>query len=82
MHDQRNDPRSDASNRTDVAVLHMLLDSDLGAPMSVVEVAREMRSEVEALDSIARLHGAGLIHRCDEFVFATHAARYYRAIHN
>jgi hypothetical protein len=41
----------------------------------VEEVVREHGDRVQALDALARLHGAGLIHRTtDDFVWATRAA--------
>lgn len=38
------------------------------------EVSREIGDPVEAADSLARLHGAGIVHRLQDFVFATRAA--------
>lgn len=56
----------------DLAVLTLLLDGHAGL-WSVDEVAREIGDPL-AGDSLARLYGAGLVHRCGEFVFATRAA--------
>jgi hypothetical protein len=56
------------------AVLHMLLDSEVPGPWSVHEIEVEMGSRVRAADAIAGLRRAGLVHRCEEFVFATRPA--------
>jgi hypothetical protein len=81
MHDQRNDACvAEPEVRDDSTVLNLLLDPTLRAPLSVHEVTREVGEHVKALDAIARLHGSGLIHRFDEFVFATLAARRSREL--
>jgi predicted transcriptional regulator len=56
----------------DVAVLGLLLSTD--RLWSAEEVGREIGDPVEAADSLARLHGAGLVHRLQDFVFPTRAA--------
>jgi hypothetical protein len=56
----------------DGAVLGLLLDSR--HPLSVVEVAREIKDEIAATDAVNRLTGAGLAHRSGAFVFPTRAA--------
>jgi hypothetical protein len=61
----------DEAERT---VLHLLLDPDVPGPWSVHEVGVELGSEVRAADAIAGLRRAGLVHRFDEFVFATRPA--------
>jgi hypothetical protein len=58
---------------TDQAIMGLLLIDHPGL-WSVGEVAREMGDELRAQDGLARLAGAGLIHRLDGFVFATRAA--------
>lgn len=62
---------SDQDKRRDVAVLGVLLDSR--HPLAVEEVAREVSDEIDAVDSLARLVAAGLVHRLDGFVFPTRA---------
>ena len=69
MHGQPSHADPDA---TEQGILSMLLvDEGL---WSVDEVAREIGDRVAAEDGIANLFGAGLVHRCGEFVFATRAA--------
>jgi predicted transcriptional regulator len=75
MHDQPSDRPVLEEDRNDAAVLHVLLHSDVRAPLSTDEVIREIGDEVAVVDAVARLHGAGLVHRCSEFLFATRAAR-------
>jgi hypothetical protein len=69
MHDESN-PRNPEA--TEQAILGMLLRTD--ALWSVHEVAREVGDDTAAHDGIANLYGAGLVHRCGEFVFVTRAA--------
>jgi predicted transcriptional regulator len=71
MRDQRSSVSQD-EQRVDVAVLGLLLATD--RMWSVDEVSREIGDPLEAADSIARLYGAGVVHRLQEFVFATRAA--------
>lgn len=57
----------------DAGILEVLLCSDAARPWSVAEVEREMDSR-EAVDGLARLARAGLIHRHDGFVWASRPA--------
>jgi predicted transcriptional regulator len=57
---------------TDSTVLRLLLDAR--EPWSMDELVREMQDPA-AQDAVARLTGAGLVHRHDEFAFPTRAAR-------
>ncbi len=41
---------------------------------SIEELAREIGKPIDIADSVHRLHGQGLVHRLEDFVFATHAA--------
>jgi hypothetical protein len=62
-------------DRTEAAILSMLLNSEGGGVWSVEELVRELSSSrLQVLDGLASLEGAGLIHRCAEFTFATRAA--------
>jgi hypothetical protein len=66
--------------RIDWAILNLLIDSDQQRPRAIEELIREHGNQRDALDGIDRLHGAGLIHRTGEFVFATRAAIRYSQI--
>jgi hypothetical protein len=59
---------------TDRAILGLLSDSDAQRPWSVDEIAREMGDRRDTIDGLARLYGAGLIHRCGDFAWPTRAA--------
>jgi predicted transcriptional regulator len=74
MHDQRSPTVAEDEERADFAVLHLLTDDDAQRPWTVDEVAREIGDRIEAEDSLARLYGAGLVHRIEGFVFATRPA--------
>jgi hypothetical protein len=65
-------PREEA-NAHEGTVLLLLIDSEEQRPGSVYEVVREIGNR-NAIDSIASLHGAGLIHRLGDFVWASRAA--------
>jgi hypothetical protein len=62
------------------ADLGRLLTLDLNAPLSVSEVVREIGNDTAVVDALARLDGAGLVHRCGHFVFSTTAARRFEAL--
>ncbi|HEX4116138.1 MAG TPA: hypothetical protein VHY18_09730 [Solirubrobacteraceae bacterium] len=53
-------------------VLGLIVDS--GWPWTVDEIACELGTLLGARDSVARLSGAGLVHRFGEFVFPTRTA--------
>jgi hypothetical protein len=76
MPDQSN-PRGVAAefDRTERAVLSLLMDPDAPDLWSVAEVARAIGNEAAAIDALVNLHAAGLVHRCHEFVFITHPTR-------
>jgi predicted transcriptional regulator len=57
---------------TDSTVLCLLLDGR--EPWSMDELVRELQ-DLAARDAVSRLTQAGLVHRHDEFVFPTRAAR-------
>jgi hypothetical protein len=62
-----------SDERHDNSVLMMLLASPW--PWSLSEIARETHDSTRAADSVCRLAETGLVHRLDEFVFPTRAAR-------
>jgi hypothetical protein len=64
----------DAAREFDVAerlVLDMLLDPDFPGPWTIQELGRAMGNEVEAADAVMGLDRAGLVHRIDQYVFAS-----------
>jgi hypothetical protein len=74
MHDE---PICDVAAECDQAertVLDLLLDARVPGPWSVHEIEVELGDAVRAADAIAGLRRAGLVHRCEEFVFATRPA--------
>jgi len=59
----------------DQAILGLLLHDRSATPWAVEELVREIGDALGVEDSLARLYGAGLVHRIPEgFVFATRAA--------
>ena len=72
MHDQRTPARDD--DLIDRAILNLLLDGDSRGPWSDDEIAREIGNRVETVDGLARLSGAGLVHRLSSFAWASRAA--------
>jgi hypothetical protein len=66
---------SKRSSHCEAAILSLLLDNESGCIWSVEELVRELSaSQLEVLDGLASLEGAGLVHRSGEFVFASRAA--------
>ncbi|HEV3095079.1 MAG TPA: hypothetical protein VGY30_11265 [Solirubrobacteraceae bacterium] len=61
-----------ADEDRDGNVLALIIDS--GWPWTVDEIACELRTLLGARDAVARLSGAGLVHRLGELVFPTRAA--------
>ncbi len=74
MHDQRSSAPAEGETTIDGAILSMLLNEDAPWPWTADEVAREMGDALAVADSLARLYGAGLIHRLEGFVFPTRPA--------
>jgi hypothetical protein len=75
MRDQPNAPAVERRrDETQFVVLALLLDPDCPGPWSLAELAREVGCEITVADAVVSLHAAGLVHRCDEFVFATRPA--------
>lgn len=66
---------AERDGQVEAAILSLLLDFQTGSVWSVEEVVRELSAtRLETMDALASLHGAGLLHRCGEFVFASRAA--------
>jgi hypothetical protein len=66
-------------DRREKTVLAMLFQDPF--PWTVEEIGRELDSQKHAVDSVASLAGAGLVHRLGEFVFPTRAARRSDELH-
>jgi hypothetical protein len=67
--------------RVDWLILDLLLQEGTHRQWATAEITREYGHELNAIDAIDRLHGAGLAHKTsDGFVFATRAAVRYHAI--
>jgi hypothetical protein len=58
----------------DNTVISFLLDGDAW-PWSREEIARELGDKADAEDAVARLAGAGLVHRIGDFAFPTRSLR-------
>lgn len=72
-----------ADEQVEREVLALLLASGLPGPWSVLELGLEMGSDLVAADAVIRLHAAGLVHLCQEFVWPTRpAARLHRLTTN
>jgi hypothetical protein len=74
MHDQRSSTVAEGEDQVDAAILGLLLHPDAQRPWAEDEVAREVGDPLAVTDGLARLFGAGLVHRLEGFVFATRAA--------
>jgi hypothetical protein len=61
-------------------VLHLLLDAGSHGLWSEREVAQAIGSDVRAAHALVNLHSSGLIHRLEEFVFATRPARRFHQL--
>jgi hypothetical protein len=69
-----------ADDQVDCTILALLQTSQFPGLWSVDELKREIGKPTDVIDAIDRLHGQGLIHRLDEFVFITHAAACYEEL--
>jgi hypothetical protein len=66
---------AEPESQAEGAILGLLLNFDAGSLWSVEEVVRQLSaSRLEVVDGLASLQAAGLVHRVDDFVFATRAA--------
>ena len=68
-----------ADDEVEREVLALLLGPGIRGPWSVWELGLEIGNERPAADAVMRLHAAGLVHLCHEFVWPTRpAARMHR----
>jgi hypothetical protein len=74
MQDDPSMGAGDVLRVADSGVYGLLIHPDRQRPWSVSELALELGDRLDVEDALARLHGAGLVHRCGEFVWATRAA--------
>ncbi len=74
MQDQPTPDVAEEDRISESAIFGLISAPDEQRPWSVDEIAREMGDSNATEDGLARLYGAGLIHRCGEFVWATRAA--------
>jgi methionyl-tRNA formyltransferase len=59
----------------EAAIMGLLLNFDAGSIWAVEELVRQLSApRLEVIDGLAELAAAGLVHRLDDFVFATRAA--------
>jgi hypothetical protein len=76
MHDQSNETMKDQDRFTEQCILTRLLSRGQGV-WSVEELMLDIDREldmIDLIDALDRLKAAGLVHRCNDFVFATRAA--------
>lgn len=76
MQDETSRTPANEEDRARRGVLWLLLAPDTQEMWSVAEVERELGGGLATADALASLEGAGLVHRCGDFVFAARAARY------
>jgi hypothetical protein len=73
IRDEGSDDRV-TEEQTDGLVLEFMLGNG-SWPWTISELARELGDDLNAIDSVARLTGTGLAHRCGDLVFPSRAAR-------
>jgi predicted transcriptional regulator len=72
MHDQPTQEPGEPMDLADQDLLATLTNDDSHRPWSVDELARQCGAD--ARESLGRLQRAGLVHRLEDFVWATRAA--------
>jgi hypothetical protein len=79
MHDQASAPAAGLrADEAEFAVLALLLELPGPAQWSLRELALELGCERQTARAVAALRAAGLVHCCEEFVFASRAAVRFR----
>jgi hypothetical protein len=71
---ERTIERPASEEQRDSSVLNLMF-CNASWPWSVAEIARELQDHGGAVDAVARLTEAGLVHCLGEFVFPTRTAR-------
>lgn len=67
-------PANENPGQIEQAIHGLLIYREEQRPWSIHEIELEIGDSIAVADSIARLKGLGLLHRCGEFVWATRAA--------
>ena len=73
MQDQPNETIEEQGRRTEQTILTLVLSGGQSI-WSVEELASEIGRRMDTVDTLATLQAAGLLHQCNDFVFATRAA--------
>lgn len=74
MQDDRSSDGPNVLRVTEAGIYGLLTTRNAQRPWSIRELELEVSRPISVQDAIASLYGAGLIHRCGEFVWATRAA--------
>jgi hypothetical protein len=73
MQDQTNETVEEQDCRTEQTILTLVLSGGQRI-WSVEELVSEIGRPIDTVDALAALQAASLVHRCNDFVFATRAA--------
>jgi hypothetical protein len=73
MQGQPNETVEEQGRRTEQTILTLVLSGGQRI-WSVEELVSEIGRRLDVVDSLAALQAAGLVHRCQDFAFATRAA--------
>jgi hypothetical protein len=73
MQDQPNETVAEQGRRTEQTILTLVLSGSQSI-WSVEELVSEIGRRMDTVDALAALQAAGLLHQCNDFVFATRAA--------
>jgi hypothetical protein len=67
-------PANENPGQIEQAIHGLLIYREEQRPWSIHEIELELGSSLAVEDSLRRLQGVGLLHRCGEFVWASRAA--------